>query len=415
MTKVIRYTEEEYAHVLNYIERNYGPILQIYSGSLASSDKMTMKQIIDLDLCLIPPTPTRNYYSIVTLGFGAYRMTVPEQARWQNVARAELCFALPPEFNIADCKIEELWLVRVINLLIYYVINKSSWFGWGHSFFDGAQSFNENTELSCMLLVSPGDEMEQAATLPNGDEVNFYCLMPLYKEEADYVRTYGTDHLIDRFISNEEVLAKFKAIPIIDEKRPNVCLSQDKNTKAILVADKYYIGDVVDYAGWHKENIDKNSLMVDEINTLNHLAIFLRFMISKKLMSEAFILENGEELIKIFTTDSNEALREFIREKYDGCLLYTMFNDKGFSFVNYYYNKLTNNVEDELHSYTADIDTYAKKYFSDNWQYELELKRYAYLYVPFDESYYYGMEKKIQENYENWRNLFEFRGGLKYS
>lgn len=402
----ICYSPDEYATVLMHIEQNFGEIVQIYSGSLVKPEKLD-KPFIELDLCLIAPTPERNYYSFVTVGFGAFKMPVPDEYKKQKLSRAEFCFALPPETNFDEIGMENIWPMRMMNLLIYYSIKENLWLGWGNTFFDGDQPFSENTKLGSILLVSPGNEAGQTCVLPDGDDVNFYCLLPLYKEEVEYVRFCGPDHLIDRFVSNDEVLKDFKDIPIINDNRPNVCLAPLPKKEQVRVADVFYIGDVIDYAGWHKENIEENNLPVDPIQTYNHMAIYLRFAIENGLMSENFKENYPEIIAAVLHNDDNVDLREFLRDEFLGCLLFDMFNDDGFSFASYYYNKLAASVEEELHSYTADIDIFAKEYFKDNWQYLPEQKRYAYLFIPYNEAYYRAVYKKIEQRYKDWRALYE--------
>lgn len=408
MKENIRYTESEYNTILMHIERYFGEIVQIYSGSLANPDNMD-RAFVDLDLCLIAPTPERNYYTFVTIGFGAFKMPVPRDYLRKKLSRAELCFALPPETDFSKVEVQDLWPMKMMNSLVYHVVKERLWIGWGNTFFDGDKPFSENTKLGSIMLVSPGGDNPQVCVLPNDEEVNFYCLLPLYKEEVEYVRNFGQSHLLDRFVSNEAVLNEFKDVPIINEKRPNVCLDTSPKKEELKVAGQYYIGDVIDYAGWHKENIEENDLPVDEIQTYNHIAIYLRFAIENDLMSDDFLADNMELVDSVLYNTEDFDLREYIEDFYSGCLLFEMFSDRGFSFASYYYNKLATNIEDELHSYTADIDNFAQEYFKDDWEYLPEQKRYAYLFIPYNESYYQAMSKKITKRYNDWKLLYDLK------
>lgn len=406
MLEKISYSEDEYTSILRHIELNFGQIVQLYSGTWAQPDAAD-KPLIDLDLCLVAPTPERNYYTFVTVGFGAFKMPTPKAYKNKKLARAELCFALAPDTDFTDKEMEDLWPVRIMNMLVYFAIQKNVWMAWGDTFFDGKQAFSPTTKQGSIILLSPGEENAQVCVLPDGDEVNFYCMLSLYQEELEYVKEYGTDHLIDRFVSNDEVLRDFKTIPIINDNRPNVCLDESLKQEQLKVAGVYYIGDVIDCAAWHKENIDENNLPVDEMQAYNHLAVFLKFAVENDLVSDGFIDKNDRLIEAVLYEEIDIDIREYIKVEYLGCLLFDMFNDKGFSFASYYYNKLTNRVEDELHSYTADIDNFAQDYYKDNWEYLPEQKRYAYLFIPYDDEYYKRVYKMIEKRFNDWKALYE--------
>lgn len=44
---------------------------------------------IHIDVAIIEPTPERNYYTLVTMGMGAHRMSVPLSLEGENFDRAE--------------------------------------------------------------------------------------------------------------------------------------------------------------------------------------------------------------------------------------------------------------------------------------------------------------------------------------
>ena len=73
---------------------------------------------------------------------------------------------------------------------------KDSWLGWGHTIgMEEGETYADNTELcGCMLTGTDpmtGDTMY--CELPNGDEVVYYQLVPLYEEEIAYKIENGAD------------------------------------------------------------------------------------------------------------------------------------------------------------------------------------------------------------------------------
>jgi hypothetical protein len=53
---------------------------------------------------------------------------------------------------------------------------------------DPAEPYAENTQMCGVMLTMPYQFGQEAAVcqLPDGDEVNFYQLLPLYQEEMDF-------------------------------------------------------------------------------------------------------------------------------------------------------------------------------------------------------------------------------------
>ena len=66
-------------------------------------------------------------------------------------------------------------------------IQSDTWLGWGHTI-DNQESFAENTKLCAALLAGPesAEDDSHICLLPGGEEVNFYQVIPLYREELEY-------------------------------------------------------------------------------------------------------------------------------------------------------------------------------------------------------------------------------------
>ena len=67
------YTEEEMEAVEGHIQQYFGEIENVFH-ELVSPD-------IHVDICMVPPTEERDYYTLVTMGMGAHRMNVPKNWR----------------------------------------------------------------------------------------------------------------------------------------------------------------------------------------------------------------------------------------------------------------------------------------------------------------------------------------------
>ena len=63
---------------------------------------------IHVDICVVPPSKERDYYTLVTMGMGAHRMNVPEELAEYKLERAELAIALPPDWKMDEESMKEM-------------------------------------------------------------------------------------------------------------------------------------------------------------------------------------------------------------------------------------------------------------------------------------------------------------------
>lgn len=360
-----RYTHDEMACVMSHIERYFGTVTKILHEKYSPD--------VHIDVCVIPPRKGKPFWTLVTLGMGAHRMNVPEELREVKLDRAELVIALPEEWKIESPEENWYWPIRLLKDLARLPGSMDTWLGWGHSV-DNPKPYASNTQLSAAMLIMPQGVEDEAnvCVLPDGDEVNFYHVVPIYKEESAFLTKEGADALLDR-------LRSFSWIA--NPERPN------------LFTD-YVPNQILDDAEWHWTSIREKNLPIDEINGFNHLAIFLRWSIEHRMMSAGFVRRYPEAVAN--PTD----LRAFIRDELDGKLLRSMFGDEGFQFVRYYYGD-----NDQAPYYPCDVDDYAFRWFGSERYFSDEFQDEAYLFVPFDETYYQGLSKVIDQRWAAWQNI----------
>lgn len=202
------YTEEE----LELLEQH---IFQ-YFGAYESVLHEIVSPDIHVDICIISPTEERNYYVLVTTGMGAHRMNVPEALKEQKLEQAELVLCLPPDWKINENDETWYWPFRLMKSLARLPIECDTWLGWGHTAED-EEPYAENTKLCGALLLEPFAFDEEAVCCPLSEdaEVNFYQLLPLYREEMEYKRAHGTEALLEK-------MGRVKAVVDIDRK--NCCI-----------------------------------------------------------------------------------------------------------------------------------------------------------------------------------------------
>ena len=372
------YTEEEMNAVEEHIQQYFGKFENVFH-ELDSPD-------IHVDICVVPPSEERDYYTLVTMGMGAHRMNVPEELAEYKLERAELAIALPGNWKLKheDLKNERwYWPIRLLKTLARLPIASDTWLGFGHTM-DNEDDFAKDTKLCAAMLTGPQDTEDgsEVCILPSGEEVNFYQVIPLYRDELEYKLAHDADALLD----------KMDGISFVTyNTRPN----------AITMGKLGSVEDggvmEMDCADWHLETIQEKNLPVDELSAYNHMAIYLRWCMEHDLMGEEFLAEYGDVVEKVKADPASVDLRAFIRDELDGQLVGPMFNKIGWAFASYYYG------EPDSPHFPSDIDDYAISVIGQERNYSDEIQDEAYLFIPFDEDYYQAMAEMIEKRFANWQ------------
>ena len=366
------YSEAEMEAVENHIQRYFGPFENVWH-ELESPD-------IHVDICLIPPGENRDYYTLVTMGMGAHRMNVPQELAEHRLERAELAIALPPDWKLEQEALSDenwYWPVRLLKILARLPISTDSWLAWGHTV-DNQEPFADGTRLSASILISPQRVEEEGfvCTLPGGEEVNFYQVIPLYDDELQYKLSHDADALLERM----EGLSF-----VVSPDRPHA-------TDATARPDD---DGLLDDGAWHLQSIRDKHLPVEEIAAYRHMAVYLRWCMEHDLMSLAFLEQYGS-LVQRFQSDfSHLNLSVLIRDELDGTLPLSLFDQEGQAFARFYYGG-----EGDC-SYPDDVDAYALRYFGPE-RCSGEFQDEAYLFLPADEACYQALAAIIQQRWDRW-------------
>ena len=281
--------------------------IQQYFGKFENVFHELVSPDIHVDICVVPPSEEREYYTLVTMGMGAHRMNVPEELAEYKLERAELVIALPPDWKLDEEPLKNerwYWPIGLLKVLARLPISNDTWLGFGHTM-DKESPFAEGTRLCAAILTGPqgvGDGGE-ICTLPSGEEINFYQVIPLYHNEMEYKMEHDADALLD----------KMNGISFVVE--PD---RQDAITRGTLSNDDF--DGEMDDASYHIESIEEKGLPVDPINAYNLFAIYLRWCIEHDLMGAEF-MERYWEQVQPFMADLSRAdLRGFIRDQLKGQL-----------------------------------------------------------------------------------------------
>ncbi len=411
------YEQEEIDALEAHISRSFGEFSSVFH-EIYSPD-------IHLDICIIPPSARRNYYILTTMGMGAHRMDVPPELAEFDLERAELMICLPPDWNISSREEKWHWPIRLLKSTARLPIEEKSWLGWGHTVSSGSNlvPYAENTLFCGVMLLRAGSFGKRSfiCKLPSGSSVNFYLLLPLYREEIDFKLEYGADALFDLFPQ--------KFIDVVNVRRPNVVTERavfpqksvsdfymDENDALRLPVDartgfepddedweEEMTAALLDCALAHIEVIHEKKLPVDEIAAYNHLAIYLRWCIEHELMNEVF-LERYPDIVSEVKAGAGPDLRVFLRDSQELCqsLFLFYFNEPGSEFSWWYYGE----CDDETHFFPYDIEEHARKFFGEQRYESEEFQGEAYLFVPWNEAYYEEMSAVMDAQFTRWQRSF---------
>ena len=366
------YSVDEMKVIEKHISKHYGKFKDVYH-EIVSPD-------IHIDICIVPATEEKNYYTLVTMGMGAHKMNVPSELKEDNLERAEIAISLPYDWKVGESDETWYWPIRLLKSLARLPKETDSWIGWGHTV-DNGEVFAENTNLCASVIVEPQgvDGEAEICVLPNGEKVNFYHVIPLYEEELEYKKENDC----------EQLLAQMADVSfVVDPQRFNA-ISEE-------LEEELY-AQIMDDAEWHLENIRDKNLNASEISAYNHMAIYLRWCIENDLMSDVFLEKEAEIVNKVKTDPINADLRSYIKEKLGNLLILPYFNDEGIDFARYYYSYAS------VPYFPSDVDNYALNYFGEERYYCDEFDDETYLFIPFDENYYQEIAKIIKQRYDAWK------------
>lgn len=363
----IVYSYENLQKIEDHIEKNFG-VIENYLQETDTDD-------IKLNIYAIPPTVEHRCLTLVTAGMGACSMDVPEEFEDNKLNRCELVIMLPPDWNIHGDELEDCWPLHLLKILSRLPFKEKSWLGCYHTV-DYGTNFASNTGFSAVMIMPASRDIDVCrCELPDGEIINFYRVFPLYNSELEFKCLNGSGALLDRFDADFDFIA--------DIDRPSVIEDDFRN--------------VIDTVESHSSKIEKKELDTPMISGANHIAAFFRWIMEHNMLNDDFVDFFEEEIaaIKQGKTD----IRKFIINSLGGEFLMDMLNDEGAAFADYYYNFY--HGEDEP-CFPGDVDNVAMDFFGEEKYNCEEFGDEAYLFVPYDESYYKAMCKYINKNYKKF-------------
>lgn len=193
-------------------------IFEEFTKKLFGDDYQVMHELVSpdihLDVLVFSPTEESNYYTLVTMGMCGYKMNVPKELKDKSLERAELIMHLPPNWNIKSSKEEDYWPIEQIKTIARMPIYDKTYLAGWHTVNNG-NPVSTNTESTGFILLPV---LNHKLNIKELGSINFYTLMPLYKEELEYVYENGTNKLMNLCEENNVPYP-----PVLDIKRKNLC------------------------------------------------------------------------------------------------------------------------------------------------------------------------------------------------
>ena len=361
-TNVVCYSETEMGAIQRHIERNIGKIAEVYHQRFSEK--------LHVDICVVEPDKEKDWYTLVTMGMGAYRMNLPEPLLDYRRPRAELVLRLPKDWKIRSFRGKYRWPLNLLAELAKYPLVENTFLSTGHTV-DMQRKLFWGLEFTGAVLVPA---KLSGCLLPQMEMVDFYEVWPLYPEELELKRLFGLDPLMQRLETQKE--------PCL---RENTAVSNEAP------------GLMLDWDRWHLTVIEKKSLPVEKLAAYNHMAMFLRWFVERELMGTYFNFMYPELLAEVREAPMEAELREFIRDALCGVISKGLFSAEGAAFAEWCLK-----TKGEEYRFAAELDAYTEKFFGTERHSE-EFQDGAYLFLPYDENYYKAVKDILDGLYARWK------------
>ncbi len=173
-----------------------------------------LSDIVHIDVNIIPPEGSRDYYILWTSGMSDLPMTLPDgDYDKKDYERAELFMFLPKDWKFGEIGEsaegvgeEYYWPVRWIKYLARFPHEYKTWLGTGHTLPNGEDysPLGAGTEMGGFFflpVISLGEDNPgiDALVCKDGTRINFLWAIPMYKEEIEYKLEEGFEAMMDLF------------------------------------------------------------------------------------------------------------------------------------------------------------------------------------------------------------------------
>ena len=197
--RLILYSEKDEDEVVECIKEDYGDFQNVLH-EVVSTD-------IHLDVALIPPQEDRDYYTLCTIGAGAYRMEIERDIRIEHhlSEHSEYIMYLPSDWKLDEESMNDeanYWPIRLLKNTARLPLLTDSWFTIGHTTgTEEGMPYSEEYPYNSAILTYPAPHVatrENKCNLSSGKTILFHHILPITQEELEFKNENGTEALLKR-------------------------------------------------------------------------------------------------------------------------------------------------------------------------------------------------------------------------
>lgn len=194
----------------------------VFPGRESINIQEIISDITHIDITVMEGTEEQPFKILYSTGMSSMPMTLPDEFPDESkelYCRAELMMFLPRDWQITEESAKDqnnYWPVTLMKQLARFPHMYNTWLSYGHTIpnYETYDNYADNTGLNGTLLTAFKEEVSVINT-KDGNRINIYCIIPVYKEEIEYKLENGMDALMEKLDSVEWL--------ILDPQRENTC------------------------------------------------------------------------------------------------------------------------------------------------------------------------------------------------
>ncbi|AKF93240.1 suppressor of fused domain protein [Brevibacillus laterosporus] len=209
---------------MEYVEEIVEHFEAVFPGRESSVFHEIISDTIHIDVNILKPTEEEPFWVLYTTGMSDLPMTIPDEVQEQlddQFDRAEVMMFLPASWELTQESMQDennYWPIRLMKQMARFPHQYNTWLGYGHTIpnYQDYEPYADSTGLNGVVIFQLKEEISVIPT-KDGNKVNAYFLLPLYKEEMEYKLEHGMDALMEKLSElGDEVL-------VLQPNRRNTC------------------------------------------------------------------------------------------------------------------------------------------------------------------------------------------------
>ncbi|WP_232697524.1 suppressor of fused domain protein [Brevibacillus daliensis] len=209
---------------MEYVEEIVEHFETVFPGRESSVFHEIVSDTIHIDVNIMEPTEEEPFWVLYTNGMSDLPMTIPDEVLEnldEKFDRAEVMMFLPASWELTQESVKDennYWPIGLMKQMARFPHQYNTWLGYGHTVpnYQDYEPYANGTGLNGVVIFQLKEELSEITT-KDGNKINAYFLLPLYKEEMDYKLEHGMDALMEKLSElGNDVL-------VLNPNRRNTC------------------------------------------------------------------------------------------------------------------------------------------------------------------------------------------------